>query len=158
VRKIGESNLLYYDEASIRAIFEATGGDPLMTRFLCNEIFRYLGGKGGIVQEGHLEPCVSQCLDARRPHIRRVHSDFLKGYFEDEADVVVQIALKTEVGETMSFKRLQQTFDSLGWDYPRLRDAVDNLKQLELIEEVGTKGKYRIRMGLLHRLLRQEQL
>jgi hypothetical protein len=140
VRSLGGARVDWTD-ASLEAVFHATGGDPRFTKYLCAEILsvrpRPNRGRGVGITEVQLGvDSLLTSVDMRQRLLRQLTA--FARFYPGEAGLVEQIASEA----------VPDAGVDIGWEDGRRR-----LIDYALIEARGRSA--RLRCGLLHRVLRE---
>ncbi len=148
VSTIGTRMLVFYSPESLHAIFQATGGDPQITKYLCSIIFQERGSRPGGVELPDVTKGVTRFL-ALGKYRNRISSIFnrFSPYFQEEAELLRQIACSTDTNIPVSYSQITSLCS--------LDTVLENLRNYGLLRQ-ETSDQYVISMGLLHHWLKNE--
>lgn len=150
VRDIGRRMQVFYATESLEKIFQATGGDPQITRYLCSEIFYERGRKRGWVEPVHvIQGMVKFLKDSS--HVARIENMWtvFSQYFSEEGRLLETAARKTEDNAPLNMSQIE----GLSLSFPD--SCLENLCNYGLLRKLD-KNRYVIGLGLLYHWLRKE--
>ena len=148
VKEIGLWRNLKYDNASLDEIYKMSGGHPFVARLLCSCIVRNLDGKNEVDLED-----VQKGIDYFLTERTGTYQAYFDGEIWDRASEAEQHILeKLAESSVLSGQELMPDRESR----ERLKDALDRLVRLALVEEDG--NGYHITMKLFELWLKEEVL
>lgn len=148
IRSLGRRTYSYFRDDAVAAIRRASGGDPLLAKYLSSAALETCSTGGGLVDEAAARRGIELFL--RSPNLRRrlarAFSRFSNS-FPSEAHLLRQLALEGQDGpiDLASFRRDRHVQES--W--------LKSLSDYGLIARIGT-DQVSIRGSLLYEWLRQE--
>ena len=159
VRNIGKQVGLEYDEESLKAISELSGGHPFLARQLCSLLYNKRNFKDGLITFSEIPPCTEDFIysdDKYVPHLdagiwRDAGNPTLWGEVGGRINQILLLEL-ARAREPIPRNRLQG-----GPDSDARRAALIGLERFQFIYQ-PEPDTFAIRFGLLREWLRRRKL
>ena len=151
VQGIGEIMGISYDPASLRLIYEESGGHPYVARQLCSRIVNRFRDRPLNVDEEMLHEAIEDYIAQRPDYFVGV----FRGYLSGEARKILEAAAESEQNK-INRDELIALADEDGFGREALERALQDLELFQFL--VRVKSSYQMKIRLMRRWIRHSWL